>query len=87
MNTANESKITAAGQTTIPVEIRRALGLGAGDRLRYFIEDNHFVVMPVKGSIKDLKGFLPPPPRPITLEEMDEAIAQGIVESFHESIE
>jgi AbrB family looped-hinge helix DNA binding protein len=38
------AKITSKGQVTIPVEIRRALGVGAGDEL-VFEEGKHGVVV------------------------------------------
>jgi len=36
-------------------------------------------VLPITGSVKRLKGLLPKPPRPLTLDEMDAAIAKGAV--------
>jgi len=73
----NESKITAVGQTTIPAAVRAHLGLNAGDRLRYFIEEERVIMVPAKSSIRDLKGLLPKPVKTVGLEEMDEAIAEA----------
>ena len=33
-----ESKVTSKGQTTLPRDVRSALGLEAGDTLRYIVE-------------------------------------------------
>jgi bifunctional DNA-binding transcriptional regulator/antitoxin component of YhaV-PrlF toxin-antitoxin module len=34
-----ESKVTAKGQSTLPQDARAALGLEAGDSVRYIVED------------------------------------------------
>ncbi len=37
-------KITAKAQTTIPKAVRRALGLGPGDEIKYEIEDDRVIL-------------------------------------------
>lgn len=37
-------KITAKAQTTIPRAVRRALGLGPGDEIRYEIEEGRVIL-------------------------------------------
>lgn len=37
-------KITAKAQTTIPLAVRRALGLGPGDEIRYEIEEGRVIL-------------------------------------------
>ena len=37
-------KITAKAQTTIPLAVRRALGLAPGDQVRYEIEDGRVIL-------------------------------------------
>jgi antitoxin PrlF len=81
-----DSTITAKGQTTIPKAIRDHLHLKTGDRVKYFVHpDGTVVMLPVipvtalKGIVKSRLG------RPVTLEEMDEAIAAGIVERTQRS--
>jgi AbrB family looped-hinge helix DNA binding protein len=72
---AMEAKLTSKGQVTIPKEIRDTLGLRAGNRLDFVLEEDGVLrLIPLKGSIKELKGILPSPERPVTLEEMEEAI-------------
>jgi AbrB family looped-hinge helix DNA binding protein len=72
------SKITSKGQTTIPAAIQRQLGVKTGDRLQYFIEpDGRVTLLPKTLSIKALEGALPPAERRISLEEMDQAVAEG----------
>jgi len=41
---AVQSKITAKGQTTVPREVREALGVDAGDRLVYEIREGEAVI-------------------------------------------
>lgn len=69
------STITSKGQTTIPGEIRRHLKLKAGDRVEFIVEaDGKVVLVPATADVRELKGFLAPAPRRVSLEEMDVAI-------------
>jgi len=79
----NTSTITSKGQTTIPRDIRERLGLSAGDRVEYVVEpDGRIVLLPATRHIHDLAGILQhrAPRRPVTLEEMDEAVRRGACE-------
>jgi AbrB family looped-hinge helix DNA binding protein len=70
--------ITSKGQVTLPATIREQLRLKTGDRLDFFVlEDGHIEIVPLKESPRKLKGMVPKPAKPVTLEEMDEAIAKG----------
>lgn len=70
--------VTSKGQLTIPVEARRRFGIKAGSKLDFIItEDGRMEVIPMTDSILNLKGMVPKPVKPLTLEEMDEAIASG----------
>jgi AbrB family looped-hinge helix DNA binding protein len=40
------AKITSKGQITIPIEVRRALGIGAGDSLIFEKKGTEFRVLP-----------------------------------------
>ena len=67
--------MTSKGQTTIPKAIREHLALRPGDKLRFLVEaDGRVVILPATLSIKDLKGSLPRPPEPVSLDGMDAAI-------------
>jgi antitoxin PrlF len=73
-----QATITSKGQITLPKALRDHLNLAAGDRVEFILEDNDVVRMvPRTTSITRLKGMLPKPKRPVSLEEMDEAIAKG----------
>lgn len=66
--------LTSKGQTTIPVEIRRHFGLNDGDKLQFFVEGDHIVMVPAKGSVTDLKGIIPMPDKPVSIEDMKQAV-------------
>jgi len=73
-----QATLTSKGQMTFPKKIRDQLGLEAGDKLEFTITKNgQLLVIPMKSSVKKLKGMLPKPKKPISLEEMESAIAQG----------
>jgi len=72
-----ESTVTIKGQTTLPRDVRAALGLTSGDKVRYVILDGEVRILKAR-SVKELRGVLARPGQsPVTLETMDEAIAAG----------
>ena len=69
--------LTTKGQITIPIDVRRALNVEAGDRVEFVqIEPGRFEVIAATRSVRDLKGRFGKPGRTVTLEEMDAAIAE-----------
>ncbi len=76
------STITSKNQTTIPKEVCQALHLQPGDKLDFVINNDGGVsIYPASKSIRSLKGILSSRvriSRPISLEEMDAAIAEGV---------
>ena len=73
------STITTKGQTTIPVNIRRKLHLNPGDRVRFFVNKKGIIeLVPLKGSVRNLKGLLPKPKRAVSVRDMDRAIARHL---------
>lgn len=71
-----ESGITAKGQTTLPKPVREALGVGAGDRVRYVIADGEVRILAVR-PVGRLFGALRYDGPPVTLEQMEKAVADG----------
>ena len=70
--------LTSKGQLTLPREVRAALGVGPGDRVDFVrMEDGNYAVLPAGHSVKDLKGLLARPRRPVSLAAMDAAVARG----------
>ena len=80
-----ESGITTKGQTTLPKPVRDALGLKAGDRVRYAILDGKVMLTPVRPA-RRLFGMLKYDGPPVTLEEIDAAIKDRAVQRFVESV-
>ena len=75
-----ESTITVKGQTTLPRDVRAALGLTSGDRVRYVILDGEVRILKAR-SVKELREVLArPDQQPVSLEEMDEAIGTAAIE-------
>ena len=73
-----QATVASKGQITVPKALRDHLHLSAGVRVEFILEDNNVVRMvPRATSITRLKWMLPKPKRPVSLEEMDEAIARG----------
>jgi AbrB family looped-hinge helix DNA binding protein len=71
--------LTSKGQITLPIGLRRQLGLKDGDRI-YFVTaaDGSVTVQPVKNGLLALAGMAKPSDgRRRTLREMDAAIAVG----------
>ena len=84
---AYEAVVTRKGQVTVPKEIRRHLRLGAGQTLRFSLDDSDRVVMtPTYKSLSELVGVLPKPKRVISIEEMDRAIAKGAVDRYARAV-
>jgi AbrB family looped-hinge helix DNA binding protein len=77
-----ESAITSKGQATIPKAVRDRLGLGARDRVRFFFQpDGSVALLPVV-PVSALRGMLVAVGRTVTLEAMDDAVADGAGERF-----
>lgn len=67
--------LTSKGQTTIPKAVREYLRLRPGDRMEFILEGNGRVVLvPAVVDARELKGILPPPRKPVTIEKMKKVI-------------
>ncbi|MGN6551021.1 MAG: AbrB/MazE/SpoVT family DNA-binding domain-containing protein [Pararhizobium sp.] len=76
------SRLTAKGQTTIPLEVRRYLDLHPGDRLTYTMRDGKVEIGTRKLRATDLAGILGPPPsgRCLSVKEMNDAVMDAVAE-------
>lgn len=78
-----ESSITIKGQATIPKAIREHLGLKPGDRVKFFVHPDGSVVLLPKVSATALLGIVNSRRRrPVTVEEMTQATAEGAARSM-----
>ena len=71
------SMLTQKGQTTIPQDIRVHLGIHAGDKLEFFIDqDGRVVLAPLTERVTALKGLLKKPKRKVSIQRMNEVISK-----------
>lgn len=69
--------LTTKGQITIPVDVRRALDVEAGDRVEFVqVEPGRFELIAATRSVRELKGRFGKPGRTVSIEEMNTAIAE-----------
>jgi antitoxin PrlF len=67
--------LTSKGQITLPKAVRDRLELAPGDRVDFVLApDGRFDLIPIKASVKSLKGCVPAPKKPVTLEAMAKAV-------------
>jgi len=75
------SKITTKHQTTVPKAVLEALHASAGDQMVYRIEGGRVTLQARTGKMADLAGkfahFGKRPTRAFTVEELDQAAAEG----------
>ena len=73
--------VTSKGQVTIPADVRKRLGITSGDRIEFVeIEKGLFAIRPATGDVRALKGMIKAPAKPVTIEDMNEAIIEAVVE-------
>ncbi|WP_296658761.1 AbrB/MazE/SpoVT family DNA-binding domain-containing protein [Paraburkholderia sp.] len=70
--------ITSKGQVTIPVDVRNHLGLESGDRIEFSFSEatGRYEIYPVTRSLASLKGIVKKPAKPVSIEDMNQAIAE-----------
>jgi antitoxin PrlF len=54
---ATVTRLTTKHQTTIPVEVRRALGLKAGDQMEFSVDDNVVTLRKAEPRLSDEPMF------------------------------
>lgn len=75
------STVTQKGQVTIPKSVRDSLHLVTGDRVEFVLNDRgEVVIKPVTRKVVEVAGLLSKykKSRPVSIEEMDQAVAQYI---------
>jgi AbrB family looped-hinge helix DNA binding protein len=77
---AIETRLTQKGQVTIPIEIRKRLGLKARDAVRFEVEGDTVTLKPVKSTL--LKGFgaVKPRRKPEDWKSLRKEVEEGIAE-------
>ena len=73
--------LTSKGQITLPKDVRDELNLKPGDKVEFEKRNGRYVLRPRNRSILELAGILHKPGvKALTVEEMDEALAQALAE-------
>lgn len=68
--------MTSKGQITIPAAVRTALGVGIGDRVEFIqVAPGRYELVAATQSVSALKGMIRKPPEPVSIEDMNAAIA------------
>lgn len=68
--------MSSKGQITIPASVRAALGIETGSRVEFVqVGEGRFELVAATRSVTALKGLVPKPAAPVTVEEMTAAIA------------
>ena len=75
-----ESSISKKGQTTLPKPVREALGVRAGDRVRYVVFEGEVRILPVR-PINRLFGALKYDGPPVAVEQMRQAVIDAAIEA------
>jgi antitoxin PrlF len=72
--------VTRKGQVTIPVDIRRALGIKEGDKVAFVVEDNQVKLTPKGSVVEQTAGALKSDIPALTPQEERDAAEQAIAE-------
>lgn len=69
--------MTSKGQVTIPLDVRKKLGLDQGDRVDFVdLGNNQFGIMAAVEEVTTLKGLVRKPASPVSITAMNNAIAK-----------
>ena len=81
-----EAKLTSKGRITIPVSVRREMGLRPGSKLDFIPDtDGAWRVAKRKHSIMELSGTIEWPDEPIPIKEMENKAKQLVIKHFVEN--
>lgn len=71
--------VTTKGQVTIPKPVREALRLAAGDRVEFVdLGNGRFELVAATRDITELRGMLGPVATPVSIEDMNKAVAEAV---------
>jgi antitoxin PrlF len=71
----SSAKVSSNGRITIPVRIRKALGVKPGDLVEFFGMHGGVYFVAAKIPLRRLMGVIPKPTNPVSIEDMCVAIA------------
>ena len=76
------STITQRGQVTIPVEVRRLLGLKPRDRVAFEIGGNEVKLVPVRFTLESAYGSVPPHGEPQDFKKISRRVKEARAEAI-----
>jgi antitoxin PrlF len=73
------AKVSSKGRITIPALVRESLGLETGDLVEFVkVQNGIFAVVAASISVQRLKGIIRRPLRPVSIADMNAAIATKV---------
>jgi len=79
-SSTNKSVLTKKSQVTLPKQIRDFLGVKAGERISFVIEDNIVKIFPIKSKLEENFGKVKPIQKPEDFKQIREFVEQKIVQ-------
>ena len=70
------AKLSSRGRVVIPAEVRKWLCLSQGSELRFQLDECGVRLLGAAGDVRRLKGRLTVPTTPVSVEEMNRAVAE-----------
>lgn len=74
------STATSKGQTTIPKQVRQAMGIKDGTPLTWTYEDGKLTVRAKTKRLEDFEPMVPPNGAHVSIEDMNNAIGEAVTE-------
>ena len=75
------ARVTSKGQVTIPIEIRRLLGIAIHDKLAFVVDGNEIRLVRRGSIVEYTAGALRGDRAPLTAEELRRAAEEAIAEA------
>jgi antitoxin PrlF len=74
------STVTSKGQVTVPIEIRKALGIRQGDKIAFTLRNGHVTLSRQLGYTERTKGAVKTTDPPLSAEELRAVAEQAFVD-------
>lgn len=78
--------VTSKGQVTIPVEVRRALGIKPRDRVAFTLTDGGATVRPAVSALDRIAGSVKPRKTPEDFAELRQLVKEEVARRVREEM-